>query len=140
MTTRYDAYYKSIPSLGRDRDHDGAGSNETVNPVRAKRLAPPAVVRQASVLEAQRPDIVQAITLLWGYPEMNTYFEKLWLDDGTEMRRPLTPEAMSELMLLAGVHQWLAPHRPARNMASIYDASYASARRRDIWDDVPRRR
>ena len=88
------------------------------------------------MLEVRHPDIVQAITLLWGHPEMNVYFEKLWMDDGN--RTPIAPEAMSELMLLAGVHGWLAPRR-TRTMASIYDASSA-ARSRDVWDDVPRRR
>jgi hypothetical protein len=81
---------------------------------------------------------VQAITLLWGHPEMNVYFEKLWLDDGS--RTPIAPEAMSELMLLAGVHQCLSPQRPVRTMASIYDAVSAPKPRRDVWDDVPRRR
>jgi hypothetical protein len=136
MPTRYDAFYQSIPSLGRGRDR--ADPAETDSAARTVRHAPHPVVRRPSVLEAQHPDIVQAITLLWGYPEMNTYFEKLWLDDGTG--RPLAPEAMSELMLLAGVHQWLTPQRPARTMASIYDAFPASVRRRDIWDDIPRRR
>jgi hypothetical protein len=96
------------------------------------------MVRQPSVLELLHPDIMQAITLLWGYPEMDVYFEKLWLDDGSG--NPIAPEAMSELMLLAGVHRWLSPQRPVRNMASIYDASHATARRKDAWDDVPRRR
>jgi hypothetical protein len=96
------------------------------------------VARQPSVLEAMHPDIVQAITLLWGYPEMNTYFEKLWLDDGSGV--PIAPEAMSELMLLASVHGCLSPQRPARNMASIYDVSHAHSRPADIWADVPRRR
>jgi len=134
MSSRYDTYYRSIPSLGRDPDR--ADPAETVLVARAGRTKPPSVMRRPSVLEAQYPDIVQAITLLWGYPEMNTYFAKLWLDDGSG--RPLAPEAMSELMLLAAVHQWLTPQRPARCMASIYDASARS--NRDVWDDVPRRR
>lgn len=136
MRSRYDTYYQLIPSLRRDRDHDRADPGEAVGTVRPTNAAPHPVLRQPSVLEAQRPDVVQAITLLWGHPEMNAYFEKLWMDDGRG--RPLPPDAMSELMLLAGVHQWLAPHRPARTMASIYDAS--SRRARDVWDDVPRRR
>jgi hypothetical protein len=78
------------------------------------------------------------MTLLWGHPEMNLYFEKLWMADGTQT--PIAPEAMSELMLLAGVHRWLSPERPARTMASIYDASNAPKQRRNVWDQVPRRR
>ncbi len=134
MKTRYDAYYRAIPSLGRkDASHGGDEAS-----VRAVRGAPHPVLRQPSVLEARHPEIIQAITLLWGYPEMNQYFEKLWLDDGTGS--PIDPEAMSELMLLAGVHRWLAPQLPARNMASVYDATNAAQRPKDLWDDVLRRR
>jgi hypothetical protein len=136
MKTRYDTYYRAIPSLGRG---DATRAGEAA-PVRTIRSALHPVMRQPSVLEARHPEIIQAITLLWGYPEMNTYFEKLWLDDGSGS--PIAPEAMSELMLLAGVHRWLTPQRPARNMASIYDAPTAAAAQRpkDLWDDVPKRR
>ncbi len=134
MKTRYDVYYRSIPNLGGK----GNSSASKDRPARPARRTPEPVVRQRSVLEAMHPEIVQAITLLWGYPEMNTYFEKLWLSDGSAM--PIAPEAMSELMLLAGVHRWLAPERPARNLASIYDASVAPPRRKDIWEETPRRR
>jgi hypothetical protein len=134
MKTRYDSYYRSTPTLGRNKPElraDGLA--------RAPYQAPqPVVVRNPSVLEALHPDIVQALILLWGHPEMNLYFEKLWLADGTQA--PIAPEAMSELMLLAGVHRWLSPERPVRNMASIYDASNAPSQRRDVWDEVPRRR
>lgn len=134
MKTRYDYFYKSIPSLGREpTDPAAVGA-----PPRTSASAPHPVQRQPSVLETLHPEFVQAITLLWGHPEMNLYFEKLWLDDGS--RAPIAPEAMSELMLLAGVHQCLSPQRPARTMASIYDAVSAPKPRRDVWDDVPRRR
>jgi len=137
MKSRLNAYYQSIPKLDRQQA-DPAGA---VDQAPSARGGLQAASREPSVLEAFHPDIVQAITLLWGYPEMNQYFEKLWLDDGT--RSPITPEAMSELMLLAGVHRWLAPQLPVRTMASIYDASHpahAVRRPKDIWDDVPRRR
>jgi hypothetical protein len=134
MKPRYDAFYRSIPSLGRDK----ADLTETEARVRPLRTVPNPVQRHPSVLESLHPEIVHAITLLWGYPEMNQYFEKLWLDDGTQA--PIAPEAMSELMLLAGVHRWLSPQRPVRNMASIYDASSSPALRKDVWDDIPRRR
>lgn len=129
MKTRLNAYYQSLPPLAGAVDGaSGRGGSQLAS-------------RDPSVLEALHPEIVQAITLLWGYPEMNQYFEKLWLDDGT--RSPIAPEAMSELMLLAGVHRWLAPQVPARTMASIYDASHTAHslnRRKDLWDDVPPRR
>ena len=134
MKTRYDAFYRTIPSLG-GKNASRSGDEASVRTVRS---APHPVLRQPSVLEATHPEIIEAITLLWGYPEMNQYFEKLWLDDGTAS--PIAPEAMSELMLLAGVHRWLAPQLPARNMASVYDATHSSARSKDLWGDVPRRR
>jgi hypothetical protein len=134
MNTRYQTYYRSIPSLGRD-SADAAGAADRV---RSARPGSPAVPGQPSALEALHPEIIQAVTLLWGYPEMDLYFEKLWLDDGTG--RPIAPEAMSELMLLASVHRSLRPQRPRRSMASIYDASCSSERRKDIWSDVPYRR
>jgi hypothetical protein len=134
MKPRYDAYYRSIPNLGGDAST--ATAAETVPAVHPRRHDP--VTRNRSVLEACHPDIVQAVTLLWGYPEMNAYFEKLWMADGNQA--PIAPEAMSELMLLAGVHRWLTPQKPTRNLASIYDASAAPARQRDVWGDVPRRR
>ena len=134
MKTRDDAYYRSIPTLGGSQ----ASVAETDRRVAPAGIVPDTVSRQPSVLEAQHPDIVQAITLLWGYPEMNAYFAKLWLDDGT--RDPIAPEAMSDLMLLAGVHRWLSPERPARNMVSLYDAASAPRSTKDVWDSVPRRR
>ena len=137
MKTRLDAYYQSIRGLdGRRVD-----LSESVDRAPSAPKIPQPSPRKLSVLEALHPDIVHAITLLWGFAEMNEYFEKLWLDDGTGCT--LAPEAMSELMLLAGVHRWLLPQQPARNMASIYDPCQAPRgpkRRADIWEDVPRRR
>jgi hypothetical protein len=137
MKRPFDAYYQSIPGL----DGRGADLTKSVDRAPPARKVVQPLPRKLSVLEALHPDIVHAITLLWGYPEMNDYFEKLWLDDGTGCT--LAPEAMSELMLLAGVHRWLLPKRPARNMASIYDPCQAPRgpkRGADIWEDVPRRR
>jgi len=81
--------------------------------------------------------MAQAITLMWGYPELNAYFDRFWLADGTQT--PIDPEAMSELMLLAHIHQSLVPQRPPRSLASIYGTDYTKGSR-DVWEDVPRRR
>ena len=91
----------------------------------------------ASKLERNYPAMAQAIRLLWGYPEMNEYFSKLWLAD--DRSEPIDPEVMADLMLLARVHQDLVPTRPAASMASIYGTAYGQQRsRRDIWGDSPR--
>ncbi|HXF47255.1 MAG TPA: hypothetical protein VNK91_14160 [Burkholderiaceae bacterium] len=90
------------------------------------------------MLETRYPGMVQAITLMWGHPELNAYFDRLWLSDGTQT--PIDPDAMSELMLLAQIHQHLVLQRPARSLASIYGTDYANPRKRDVWADVPPRR
>lgn len=92
-----------------------------------------------SVLETMHPGIAQAITLLWGHDEMNAYFERLWIADGHS--GPIDPEAMSDLMLLAQVHQWIVPPRlPTHRMGTMYGLAEANAgppdrttRRRHSW-------
>lgn len=94
-----------------------------------------------SIIEERHPEIARAISLLWGYPEMNDYFDRLWLADGAH--GPIDPDAMSELMLLARVHQAIVPARPSRTMAEILgtDRLHAPrAARADPWSDVPPRR
>jgi hypothetical protein len=135
MKLRYGAYYRSIPNLG---EKSAPPKNLSLSE-RRPTVKNTAWVSDRSVLEAMHPEIVQAVTLLWGYPEMDHYFEKLWLADGQQ--EPIAPEAMSELMLLASVHRYLTPQRPVHSLASMYDASAAPAPQpRDIWDNVPRRR
>jgi hypothetical protein len=91
-----------------------------------------------SVLETRYPGMLQAISLMWGYPELNAYFDRLWLADGTQT--PIVPEAMSELMLLAQVHQSIVPQRPGRSLSTIYGTQYDRGSRRDVWEDIPLRR
>lgn len=96
--------------------------------------------RERTMLENDYPQIAQAITLLWGYPEMNQYFDKLWLADGTS--EPIHPEVMADLMLLARIHQHLAPARKAAGMTSIYGTAYEKFfKQPDPWKgDYNRRR
>lgn len=91
-----------------------------------------------SILESRYPGMLQAISLMWGYPEMNAYFDRLWIADGSQT--PLSPDAMSELMLLAQIHQILVPTRPGRSLSTIYGTDYNANKRRDIWEDLPPRR
>ena len=91
-----------------------------------------------SVLELRHPGMAQAICLMWGYPELNAYFDRLWLADGSPT--PIVPEAMSELMLLAQIHQSIVPQRPGRSLATIYGTDYTRSARRDVWEDIPKRR
>lgn len=58
----------------------------------------------ATVLEARFPHVASAIQLLWGNPEMDTYFSKLVVDDRGN-REGFPPEVMSDLKFLAALHQ-----------------------------------
>jgi hypothetical protein len=88
-------------------------------------------------LERKYPAMANAIRLLWGYPEMNEYFSKLWLADGRA--EPIDPEVMADLMLLARVHQDLVPVRPKATLSSIYGRAYGdSLAKQDIWGSGPR--
>ncbi len=93
---------------------------------------------ERSALEARYPAIALTITLLWGYPEMNDYFSKLWLADGQS--EPIDPEAMADLMLLARIHQHLAPSRPQRSMSGMLGTDQSRFMDDDRWATSRRRR
>ncbi len=93
-------------------------------------LAPrrmPAADSGISVLEQRHPTVARAVTLLWGYPEMNQYFEKV--SSGQDPTLSLEPAAMSELMLLAAIHQRICPFRPAKKVEELY----GQGRWADTW-------
>lgn len=71
-----------------------------------------------SVLEHRYPGVVRTLTLLWGYPELNQYFDKI--SGGLDPQLNLEPAAMAEVMLLFAVHQRLCPYRPAKTMDEMY--------------------
>jgi hypothetical protein len=74
-----------------------------------------------SVLEQRYPAVVQSLTLLWGYPEMNQYFSKV--GSGQDPTVNLDPAAMSELMVLAEIHRRICPQLPAKSVREIYGGS-----------------
>ena len=80
-----------------------------------------------SVLERRHPSVIQTLRLLWGFPELNQYFEKVY--SGRDASLNLAPDAMAELMLLAGVHQRICPQRPAKPVEELY----GGGRRSDVW-------
>jgi hypothetical protein len=95
-----------------------------------------------SKIEREYPDIVRSLTLLWGYPEMNDYFSKFWLDND---RAPaLDPEVSADLMLLTRVHWQLVPARGGNKSDSVYGTSNGNrpvASLRGAWgSDTPLRR
>lgn len=77
---------------------------------------------ERSPLEAKYPVIALAITLLWGRPEMTDYFDKLWLAD--ESSQPIDPDAMSDLMLLARLHQQLQPPQRGGRLAAAFGSDF----------------
>ena len=94
---------------------------------------------ERSQLERRHPAIVRSVGLLWGYPEMNEYFDRLWLGDSRA--EPIDPEAMADLMLLARVHQELVPVRPKDTASSIYGTAYGEQRsKQDVWGYAQRMR
>ncbi|HTT10599.1 MAG TPA: hypothetical protein VMG60_06905 [Burkholderiaceae bacterium] len=123
----YDPFAELHPGVPRP------AANDAVTP-----QAPLTTGNGRSVLESRYPGMVQAICLMWGYAELNAYFDRLWLADGSQT--PIVPEAMSELMLLAQIHQAIVPQRPGRSLATIYGTDYTRGSRRDVWEDLPRRR
>ena len=110
-------------------------------PAPARARSPVAAGTDTSIVEARHPEIARAISLLWGFPEMNQYFDRLWLADGNQ--GPIDPDAMSELMLLARIHQTIVPQSPGRSLASLYGGDRLhepASRQRNPWNDVPPRR
>ena len=88
------------------------------NPVQRDAPATPVNDTSLSVLERRHPAVIQTLRLLWGYPELNQYFEKVY--SGRDSSLNLAPDAMAELMVLAGVHQRICPHRPAARIEELY--------------------
>ena len=87
-----------------------------------------------SVLERRHPSVIQTLRLLWGYPELNQYFEKVY--SGRDSSLNLAPDAMAELMVLASVHQRICPQRPAATVQELYGSSRLS----DPWKPARLRR
>ena len=87
-----------------------------------------------SVLEKRHPAVIQTLRLLWGYPELNQYFEKVY--SGRDSSLNLAPDSMAELMVLAGVHQRICPQRPAARIEELY----AVGRRSEPWKPARIRR
>ena len=61
-----------------------------------------------SVLEMDYPHILRAIQALWGYAEMNRYFDRLTIDSRGG-RAGLPTEAWDEIYLLMGMHLLIVP-------------------------------
>jgi hypothetical protein len=57
-----------------------------------------------SVLERRYPGVVRALILMWGYPELTEFLNRVAL--GLDERlRDIEPDALAELMLLEQIHR-----------------------------------
>lgn len=110
--SRFTAFVASV-----DPNLEGRPASSPLQPMLA---TAPADETSLSVLERRHPAVIQTLRLLWGYPELNQYFEKVY--SGRDSSLNLAPDAMAELMVLAGVHQRICPHRPAARIEDLYGA------------------
>jgi hypothetical protein len=108
--SRFSAY---VTSSERD------GGRTVIREPKPRPAPPPA---GASILEARYPAVVRTLTLLWGYPELNDYLNRV--ANGLDTRlADMEPAALAELMLLAQIHRRICPHLPARNIEDVYGTS-----------------
>lgn len=126
-SSRFNAFVASVDANVEGRPAASAS---------ARTAAPTTPTNDAclSVLERRHPAVIQTLRLLWGYPELNQYFEKVY--SGRDSSLTLAPDAMAELMVLANVHQRICPHRPAATVREIYGSSRLS----DPWQPARLRR
>lgn len=108
-TSRFNSFAAQVDANLEGRPASSATAPEVRQPV---------VPSSLSVLERRHPSVIQALKLLWGFPELNQYFEKIYRGEDSSLS--LAPDAMAELMLLASVHQRICPHRPAKPVEALY--------------------
>ncbi len=60
-------------------------------------------MNEMTALEEKFPRVTSAITLLWGNPEMETYFKRITVDDRGD-REGFPPDVMSDILFLATLH------------------------------------
>lgn len=65
----------------------------------------------SSALETQFPRILNAIQDLWGYPELNRYFNQLTVSERSG-REGFPAEVWEEIYLLMSVHESIVPTKP----------------------------
>jgi hypothetical protein len=70
--------------------------------------AQPSNDQYQTALEKDFPRILVAIQSMWGYPELNTYFRKLTLDNRGD-REGFPKEVWEEIFTLLYLHQMIVP-------------------------------
>ena len=59
-------------------------------------------------LERNYPRVLEAVLAMWGHRELNTYFNKLTMDDRGG-REGFPPEVWDEIYMLQRLHQEIVP-------------------------------
>lgn len=78
-----------------------------------------------SVLEQRYPAVVRTLTLMWGYPELNDYLNRV--ATGVDARLShIEPAAMAELMVLAELHRLVCPQVASHRIDEVYGAAKRS--------------
>ena len=69
-SSRFNAFVASVDPNLEGRPAPNATERAT--------LAAPVSESGLSILERRHPAVIQTLRLLWGYPELNQYFEKVY--------------------------------------------------------------
>ena len=77
-------------------------------PAATPALPPPQSAVCISLLETDFPRILDSISLMWGYPELNQYFNKLAINERSD-RDGFPPPVWDEIHMLACVHELIVP-------------------------------
>ena len=126
--SRFNSYIASIDPNFEGWPEPGGGS------AAGAANAAPHQSAELSILEQRHPAVIETLRLLWGYPEMNQYFEKV--NSGRDSSLNFAPDAMAELMVLASLHQRICPHRPAVAPAEVHGGGHWA----DSWKTARLRR
>jgi hypothetical protein len=101
----------------RVQEEAPTAANSSVAVTAPAKVTPFPVAPGKTELEEKFARIVTQITLMWGYPEMDTFFNKLWIDDRGD-RAGFPKAVMEDLMFLASLHQAAYPPQPTTPYAN----------------------
>ncbi|HEV2610047.1 MAG TPA: hypothetical protein VGU61_07245 [Noviherbaspirillum sp.] len=65
--------------------------------------------RYVTLMEQNFRHVLTAIESMWGYPELNTYFAKLTMNERGS-REGFPPEVWDDIRLLWDIHLEIVPH------------------------------
>ncbi|CAN5469652.1 hypothetical protein BH11PSE11_BH11PSE11_04650 [soil metagenome] len=83
-------------------------------------VAKPAPAPNAiTTLEKDYPRVIQAITAMWGFPELNLYFDKLTIDERGD-REGFPPDVWDDIYTLQNLHHQLVPLAPVSATVSPF--------------------